>query len=187
MGNYFQRLLGTGVFTSWYDARIGGTFGVDATDMAEERDAAQKTAVHAGTPGVEHFDSGGNTCLSVIDLGVNGRQPTRTVHDIEGSQLTTIDPLGRRAIEYVIREPLGGGFQYVDGRDLTGRELFHNSMDGTFVGRPLACRSSSLRSQSSADSPLRRDLRGARAPRLAHSLRRRDAAEQSLQSDLPPL
>jgi RHS repeat-associated protein len=130
VGNYFRRLLGMGAFTSWYDARIGGTFGTDATDMEAERDAAQKAALNAATPGIDHFDSAGHTCLSVMDLGINGRRPTRTVHDIEGSQLTTIDPLGRGAIEYVVREPQGSGFQYVDGRDLAGRELFHNTMDG---------------------------------------------------------
>jgi RHS repeat-associated protein len=130
VGDYFSRLLGATPFSSWYNARIGGALGVDPSDQAAEKNAAQKAAAHAATPGVEHFDSAGNACVSVRDLGVNGRQPTRTVHDIEGSQLALIDALGRRAMEYVVREPHGAGYVYVAGRDLAGRELFHNSMDG---------------------------------------------------------
>ncbi len=34
VGNYFQRLLGTGPFTSWYELRITGTYGATAQDRA---------------------------------------------------------------------------------------------------------------------------------------------------------
>ena len=44
VGDYFQRLLGTGPFTSWYELRIGGTYGATAQDEAAQQDAAQKAA-----------------------------------------------------------------------------------------------------------------------------------------------
>lgn len=132
VGDCFTRLLGNvpGAFTSWHDARIGGAFGSDAKDKTAEQHAAQKAAMHAATPGVEHLDPLGRQCLAVKDFGTGGRQPTRTVYDAEGKQFATIDALGRRVVEYLVREPSGSGFHYVAGRDLAGRDLFHNQMDG---------------------------------------------------------
>ncbi len=160
IGDYFTRLLGSapGAFISWYDARIGGTFGADAVDKAAEQDAAQKAASHAATPGVEHFDPQRRQCLAVKDFGTGGRQPTRVVHDAKSEPLATIDALGRRVIEYLVREPSGAGFQYVAGRDMAGRELFHNQMDGgirralpdvagtpdPLLGFPRACSAAAL-------------------------------------------
>ena len=54
VGNYFQRLLGTGPFTSWYELRIGGNYGTTAAEQAAQQDAAQKAAAHAATPVVSH-------------------------------------------------------------------------------------------------------------------------------------
>jgi len=147
VGDLFRRLLGDapGAFVSWYDRRIGGTFGDTPDDRAAAQDAARKAAAHAATPEVDHFEARGHTCLAVKDLGVAGRQPTRTVLDAEGAALATIDAHARRAIEYLVRERQADAeTRYLSARDLAGRELFHNQMDGgerrmlpDVVGHPI--------------------------------------------------
>ena len=131
VGDHFRRLLGSApnAFTSWYDKRIGGTFGPTPADRDDERDAAVKAAAHAGTPHVDHLDSAGHTCLVVQDLGGGERHPMRYIRDAEGEQTGVVDALGRRVIEYMVREQHGPGFTYVASRDLAGRELYHNQMD----------------------------------------------------------
>ncbi len=135
VGDYFRRLLGDapGAFVSWHDRRIGGNFGPTPEDRAAAKDAAQKAAVHAATPRVEHFDAKARVCLIVEDLGAGGRQPTRTVHDVEGEQLALTDAKERRVIEYMVRATDGGGGRlYLTARDMAGRELFLNQMDTGF-------------------------------------------------------
>ncbi|HEV8321088.1 MAG TPA: SpvB/TcaC N-terminal domain-containing protein, partial [Myxococcota bacterium] len=122
-GDHFRRLYGDapGAFTSWYDRRIGGTFGDTPEDRAAQRDAAQKAADHAATPAVVHFDALGRTCLAVAHNGGTERHPTRTALDAESKPLAVFDPLGRRVVEYCRREPRpAGGFTYVAGYDVAG-------------------------------------------------------------------
>jgi hypothetical protein len=137
VGDFFQRLLGQGpgLFTSWHDLRIGGTFGGTADEKAANQDAAQKSEPHAGTPTVQHFDSLGRVCLSVADNGVVGgapqRFPTRTAQDTESKPLALFDSLGRHTLELCLREPTGGGgFRFVAGYSLAGSPLYRNAMDG---------------------------------------------------------
>jgi RHS repeat-associated protein len=134
LGDFFTRLLGTDAFTSWYDLRIGGTLGDTADDRAANRDAAQKAALHAATPSVSHFDSLGRTSLSVADngtvSGVAQRYATRTALDAENKPLAIVDADGRHVVEFCLREPSGGGFNYVAGYDIAGSPLYHNGMDG---------------------------------------------------------
>ncbi len=131
VGDYFRRLLGTGTFTSWYQLRVGGTYGATAPDRAAEKDAAQKAAAAAATPAVTHRDSLGRACLAVADNGGGARYPARTAHDTEGKPLAVFDPLGRRAEEYCYRDPqAGGGFRYLAGTDMAGLRLYHVSADG---------------------------------------------------------
>lgn len=136
VGNFFLRLLGPapGAFVSWHDRRIGGIFGNTPDDRAANQDAAQKAAAHAATPATTHFDSLGRKCLTVADNGVdNGvplRFPTRAILDCEGKPLAVFDSLGRRVMEWCVREPIGGGFRYVAGYDLTGNILYQNHADG---------------------------------------------------------
>jgi RHS repeat-associated protein len=125
VGNYFQRCLGSGAFTSWYNLRIGGTFGATADDQAAHKDAAQKAAAHAATPGVAHFDALGRSCLAVSDNGGGNRYPGRTAFDTEGKPLAVIDALGRRAQEYCYRAP-----QYLAGMDMAGNQLYRINADG---------------------------------------------------------
>ena len=145
VGNYFQRLLGTAPFTSWYELRIGGTYGTSAEEQAAQQDAAQKAAAHAATPAVSHRDSAGRVCLMVGDNGGGSRYPVRTGYDTQGRPLAVIDALGRRTAEYVYREPQAdGGFQYLAGSDMAGCPLYRVHTDGgarrglvNVAGRPI--------------------------------------------------
>ena len=133
VGDYFTRLLGTapGAFTSWYDARIGGTFGTTPVDQAAQKDAATKAEAHAGTPSVKHFDALGRTCLTVDDNGGANRYGTRLALDTQSKPLAVFDAFGRRAIEHCLRLPqTAGGFQYIAGTDLAGNAIYWNGMDG---------------------------------------------------------
>jgi RHS repeat-associated protein len=126
VGNYFQRLLGTESFTSWYQLRSSGTYGTTAQDQAAQQDAADKAAAHANTPAVSHRDSAGRVCLAVADNGGGARYPTRTAYDTEGRPLAVIDALGRRTEEYVYRNPGGG---YLAGGDMAGNPLYRVNAD----------------------------------------------------------
>ena len=127
VGNYFQRLLGTGRFTSWYQLRSSGSYGATAQDQAAQQDAADKAAAHANTPAVSHQDSAGRTCLAVADNDGGARYPTRTAYDTEGRPLAIIDALGRRTEEYVYRTADGG---YLAGCDMAGNPLYRVNTDG---------------------------------------------------------
>lgn len=132
VGAWFQRFLGDApdAFTSWHDARIGNAFGTTVAQRAAERDAAQKTALHAGTTTVMHFDARGRTCLTVTNNGTDGRYPTRVALDTEDKPLAVIDSRGRRVIEYCRREAVPtGGVRYVAGYDVAGTVLYRNGMD----------------------------------------------------------
>ena len=131
VGGYFQRQLPAGPFTSWYELRIGGTFGATPADRAAEQDAAQKAAADAATPAVTHRDALGRACLAIADNGGGNRYPSRTAYDTEGKPLAVFDALGRRAEEYCYRAPqAGGGFEYLAGADMAGRPLYHVNSDG---------------------------------------------------------
>ncbi len=131
VGDYFQRILGTGAFTSWYQLRIGAAYGATAQDRAAEKDAAQKAATAAATAAVTHRDALGRACLAVADNGGGARYPARTAHDTEGKPLAIFDPLARRAEEYCYRDPqAGSGFRYLAGFDMAGSALYHVNADG---------------------------------------------------------
>ncbi|MBS1910861.1 MAG: hypothetical protein JST22_02630 [Bacteroidetes bacterium] len=138
VGDYFTRLLGTapGAYTSWYDLRIGGTYGSTADERSANQDAAAKTAAHAATPAVAHLDSLGRTCFNIVDngvvAGVDQRYASRTALDTETRPLAVIDTTERHVAEFCLREPVigGGGFVYVAGYDMAGHPLYENGMDG---------------------------------------------------------
>ena len=145
VGNYFQRVLGAGAFTSWFNLRIGGTYGATADEQAAQKDAAQKAAAHASTTTVAHFDSLGRTCLAVADNGGDARFPSRTAYDTESKPLAIFDALGRRTEEYCYRAPqTSSGSQYVAGMDMAGSALYHVNADAgarrslsNVVGNPI--------------------------------------------------
>jgi RHS repeat-associated protein len=133
VGAAFRRLLGDapGAYKSWHDRRIGGTLGSTPGEQAAQKDAAEKAAAHAATPGAVHFDSLGRNCLTVVENGASGRYATRVATDAAGRPLVAFDPLGRRVVEHCLREQeQGGGFRYVAGYDVAGRELYWKGMDG---------------------------------------------------------
>jgi RHS repeat-associated protein len=130
VGHYFQRLLGTGAFTSWYNLRIGGTYGATAEAQAIQAASAGKTAAHAATPAVVHSDALGRECLAIVDNGGGNRYPSRTAFDTQGKPLAVFDALGRRAEEHVLRVPLAaGGFDYCAGIDMAGNSVYHIGAD----------------------------------------------------------
>ena len=147
VGNFFLRLFGPapGAFTSWHGRRVGGTLGATPEERAANQDSALKAAAHAATPAVAHLDSLGRTCLSVTDSGAAQRFPTRTALDSENKPLAVFDAEGRRAVEYCLRAPTGGGgFHYVLGSDSAGNPLYRNGMDSgerwllhNVLGNPL--------------------------------------------------
>jgi len=61
VGGYFARLPPTDYRPTWYAARQAGSMGL------EQQQCAQKTAVHANTPTVAHFDPLGRVFMTVDD------------------------------------------------------------------------------------------------------------------------
>jgi RHS repeat-associated protein len=129
VGAYFEQALGPAAYTSWYAARISGTFGADAEAQAAEKDAATKAAKHSATPSVSHFDSLGRTCLQIVDNGGGSRFAARTALDTESQPLAVFDALGRRTQEFVLRVSSGGGLAYVAGADMGGRQIYRINAD----------------------------------------------------------
>jgi RHS repeat-associated protein len=96
------------VFSTWSAQRLGGALG------PFEKDAAEKTAVHAGTPLVAHFDVLGRPFLTIAhNRSLQGgalieeRHSGRLRVDVEGNQrevrdaMTAAgDPLGRIVMRY---------------------------------------------------------------------------------------
>jgi RHS repeat-associated protein len=89
VGEYFRRLPDADYLPTWYQQRVDGSEG------PHEQTAAIKASKDANTPTVAHFDTLGRTVLSVADNGGGQYFRTRTALDIEGNQLTIVDPLDR--------------------------------------------------------------------------------------------
>jgi RHS repeat-associated protein len=101
VGDYFRRLPDAEYLPDWYSQRADGAMG------AEERAAAIKAAVHAGTPSVAHADSLGRLFLTVAHnrFERNGaivaeKYATRVELDIKGNQRAVIDALDRVVMRY---------------------------------------------------------------------------------------
>ena len=105
VGDFFVRLPASDYLPTWYTQRIDDV-------SSPEQEAAVKTAVHANTPTVAHFDTLGRTFLTVAhnrfkysnapatDPPAEEFHATRVVIDIEGNQREVIDPLGRIVMRY---------------------------------------------------------------------------------------
>ena len=109
VAEYFKTQPAT--WQTWHAQRIGGALGQD------ERNAAQRAAVHADTPSTAHFDALGRPFLTVtrnrvvctnhaLD-GTEEQFATRVELDIEGNQravrdaiVQAGDPLGRIVMRY---------------------------------------------------------------------------------------
>ncbi|MFC5744289.1 SpvB/TcaC N-terminal domain-containing protein [Actinomadura rugatobispora] len=79
---------------TWFDQRIGGAHGTTPADRAAARNAAEKAADHAATPGLSFSDSLGRAFLTVADNGPGGHLPSRVHLDIEGNRRAVIDARG---------------------------------------------------------------------------------------------
>jgi RHS repeat-associated protein len=90
-----------GGWHTWYERRAAGELGTD------EQSAAEKAAVHAGTPARAWFDALGHRFLTaahnrMVRDGVNVDETyaTRIAFDVEGNQRTIEDANGRRVMRY---------------------------------------------------------------------------------------
>ncbi len=89
VGDFFKLLPSVAYLPSWYDARSQGQLG------PEELSSAKKTAAHANTPSVIYADPLGRPLLKVVDNGAGGKYATRSLLDVQGRLVTTVDAQGR--------------------------------------------------------------------------------------------
>lgn len=115
-GGFFVRLPEEDYLPAWYEERVGGARG------RREQDAAEKTAVHAGTPTVAYFDTLGRPFLTVAHnrfvrdgAAVEERLATRVRLDIEGNPREVVDAKGRAVMRY--------------GYDVLGHRIHQASME----------------------------------------------------------
>jgi RHS repeat-associated protein len=106
VADFFHRLPVADYLPGWHARRVGGALGPEA------KAAAEKTAIHAGTPAVAHLDSLGRTFLTVAhnkyrtsdmapgDPTAEEFHATRVLLDIEGNQREVIDANGRVVMRY---------------------------------------------------------------------------------------
>ena len=103
---FFSRLEDAEYLPTWYEARNNGQLGPN------EQAAAEKAAIHAGTPTVAHFDSLGRPFLTIVHnkfkySNTPSNDPpkeefyyTRIILDIEGNQHEVIDARDRVVMRY---------------------------------------------------------------------------------------
>ena len=77
VGDFFARLPEADYLQTWYDLRVNGGLGTD------EQDAAQKSAVHAGTASIVQLDALGRTYrgLGLYDRAVSLHTKARAVRE----------------------------------------------------------------------------------------------------------
>ncbi len=91
VSGFFERLVPADYSPSWQERQL-------ASVDAHEREAATRTAAHAGTPSVAHFDALGRAILSIADNGADGVYPTRVGLDIQGHQRSVTDARGNTLV-----------------------------------------------------------------------------------------
>lgn len=106
VGDFFRRLPVVDYLPTWYAQRQG------STPAQQEQVAASKSAIHANTPTVSHFDSLGRTFLTIAqnrfkysdtpptDAPTEESHRTRVILDIEGNQREVIDARDRVVMRY---------------------------------------------------------------------------------------
>lgn len=145
VGASFGALPPDDYLPTWYARRAGGALGAD------ERAAADKAAVHAGTPSLTHLDSLGRVFLTVahnrfIDVGgttVDEHHETRVELDIEANQRAIVDARGRTVARYdydiagnrIHQASMEAGARWTLG-DATGKPIYGwDSLDHRFHTR----------------------------------------------------
>lgn len=160
VGDFFRRLPTTAYRPTWHAERIEGELGT------RERSAAEKSAVHASTPTIAHFDTLGRPFLTIAHNRferdgetVDEHYPTRVELDIEGNQRAvrdaigmTGDPLGRIVIRY--------------DHDIQGSQIHSASMEADerwmlndIAGQPIRARDSRGHAFRTEYDALRRPIR----------------------------
>lgn len=131
VGAFFVHLPTDAYLPTWHEARKDGQMG------GAEKTAAEKTAVHADTPGVAHLDTLGRTFLTLEHnrFERNGAiveeiYETRVELDIEGNQLKVIDARDRIVMQYDYN--IAGGVLRQDSMDAGARWTLNNA-----AGNPL--------------------------------------------------
>jgi RHS repeat-associated protein len=106
VAGFFRRLPDADYLPGWHAQRQGGALGLQA------QAAADKTAIHANTPTVAHFDSLGRVFLTIAhnkyktsdmapsDPPIEEFHATRVLLDIEGNQRQVIDARDRVVMRY---------------------------------------------------------------------------------------
>ncbi|MGH9753406.1 MAG: SpvB/TcaC N-terminal domain-containing protein [Blastocatellia bacterium] len=101
VGGFFDRLDPADYLPTWYAQRKGGQLG------SLEREAAEKTAIHAATPSLAYADTLGRSFLTIAhnrfkhnDELTEETYASRAVMDIEGNQREVIDANGRIVMRY---------------------------------------------------------------------------------------
>lgn len=102
VGDFFRRLPRSDYFPTWYTQRQ------DTSADPQEKDAADKAAIHAATPTVAHADSLGRAFLTIAQnkFQYSGSPSnsetykTRVTFDIEGNQLEVTDAGNRIVMKY---------------------------------------------------------------------------------------
>ena len=96
VGDFFRRLDPADYSPTWHALRVNGDLG------PEEQGAAEKTAVHAASPSVAHFDSLGKTFLTIAlnrferaGAVVEEKFSARNIFDTEGNLRTVLDAKDR--------------------------------------------------------------------------------------------
>ncbi|MFT4066305.1 SpvB/TcaC N-terminal domain-containing protein [Paraburkholderia sp.] len=97
VGVYFARLPESDYLPTWYEAHASGT--------PDQRAAAEKTAVHAGTPSVAFADSAGRLFLSIAHNRSVARRNdvyyrSQVDFDIEGNRRAVIDAEQKVVMRY---------------------------------------------------------------------------------------
>ena len=119
VGDFFGRLPDSDYLPTWNALRTDATYTsaftaryLDAADRTNETRAAEKAAVHAGTPTLAYFDTLGRTFVTVAhnklkysntppaDPPVEEFYHTRIILDIEGNQREVIDAKDRVVMRY---------------------------------------------------------------------------------------
>ena len=93
VGDFFARLPDADYLPMWH-------FRMSSSADTDEKNAALRTAPHANTFTVAHFDALGRPFLTIVDNGAQGDYETRVELDIEGNQRSVTDALGRIVMLY---------------------------------------------------------------------------------------
>ena len=107
VGQYFAQLEESELLPSWYESHIGG--------RDDEKDAAQKSAAHAGTSTAYYVDALGRSFLTAQLYGTDRTAYDQATIDIQGNQTNIINANGRKVIHY--------------DYDMTGDPIHQSSMD----------------------------------------------------------